>query len=312
MNNQLLLVLIFFSNVCFGQYFSGDIHYQLKIVPKSDTMNLDSLKATLTGEIAVYTITNNYYKSVYYKNDEFVYSYTYDDVSKRMFDEDANSEYITYRDSRRYNYKYNGSRVMKDSIEKVLDYNCFMVKYDSEYGKSKSFYSDQIKVDYSAFEGHKVGNWYERLKEVNGSIMLKTITEYDDYYKIREAIKIVPRTVQKEEFSIPYDKAVIASYSALDKQVELLVPTESQVDCYMSKVQSAVKNSSLGQPITVYLKMVVTENAEIKFIQPLEEYEPNIYKAAVDILENCSLSFTPGQINNEKVSSEAYFPINFK
>lgn len=90
-------------------------------------------------------------------------SYTYDNKTKRMFDDYANMSYVTFRDSRRVNAEYYGSEIFKDSTTTILGYDCYLVVNESEFGMSKTFYPNDIKVNYADFEGHKVGNWYNKL-----------------------------------------------------------------------------------------------------------------------------------------------------
>ena len=101
------------------------------------------------------------------------YSYTYNDKTKRMFDDYGNQPYITFRDSQKANYTYFDSKIYKDSTINVLGHPCYMVLTSSEYGTSRTYYSDDVRVNHEDFEGHKVGNWYNKLKEVNGAINIE-------------------------------------------------------------------------------------------------------------------------------------------
>ncbi len=312
MKHRFLLGLLLLANLSWSQYFSGDIHYAYSVVPTSDTIDLSALEAYYDGKIAIYTITNNYYKSVTNKKDSFVYSYTYDNLSKRMYDQYADRKYVSYRDSRKSNYEYRASEVFKDSLTTVLGYESYMVKYDADYGKSTSYYSDRIRVDYTTFEGHQVGNWYNKLKEVNGSIVLKSITEYEGYLEVMEAVKIVPRTVDKSEFTVSEDQEIVAAFSALDKKIEMEEPTQEQIDCFVGKISTAITENSIQEATTIYIKMVITDSGELKHLEPASDYDIKLIQVALDILQNCDLTFIPGQIDDQNVSAEVYFPIKFK
>lgn len=295
-----------------SQNFTGEIEYKISYLPKTDNVNIDSIKANSPGNKAIYIIKDGQYKNSYYKNDVYNYSYTYDNVSKRMYDDNIERDYITYRDSRKANLEMFESEVFKDSLSEILGRECFLVKYAKEKGTSKTLYSNSVRVNFSSFEDHKVGNWYERIKEVDGCISLKTITEYDDYYIINEAIRINERPVNEDEFKLPKDKLIVASYSALDKNVDLNPPTQETINCYREKVQNALKSNPITEPLTIYLSLIVHENGEITNIETVEKDELGLYQTAIDILKNCDLKFIPGQIEDKAISSIAYFPIQFQ
>jgi len=301
----LTLIIPFFGH---AQYFSGEITYEMKIVPKSDTVNLKEVIDMKHGTTASYLITAGHYKSTFLKDGKYNYSYTYDDETKRMFDDYTDKPYVTYRDSRKANFKYFGSQILKDSTAIILGHDCYMVVTESEYGTSKTYYSDDIKVDYSNFEGHKVGNWYNKLKEVDGAITLKTITEHESYFEIQEAIKIDERKVKIKEFELP-KKPIAASYTALDKQVEMQQPSQEQIQCYQLKV-GAVSNQE-GKKVTSYVSFLLQKNGEIKYVEPYEEDKDELYKVALDVIKSCGFHFNPGMIAGEPVASQVYFSVEF-
>ncbi|MDO1500334.1 hypothetical protein Q2T40_09350 [Winogradskyella maritima] len=305
------LILMISSCYVHAQYFSGIIEYKVEIVPKSQSVNLDSIFETKKGEISKYYITSNYYKAEYYKDGKKTYSYTFDDLSKRMYDEYIDLPYITYRDSRKANYQYYGSKIHADSTISILGRSCYMVSYDSEYGKSKNYYSEDIKVDYKNFENHKVGNWYEKLKQVNGAIMMKSITEYEDYFETREAVKITPVKLSKKDFDVDSDKILIASYSALDKRVALKPLSPTTIACYQAKLKEAKKYKTGSETIQCYLSFIVNKTGEISYIQPYDKSLGELNDHAIKIFKNCGISFEAGEIDGRKVSSLAYFPIEF-
>lgn len=305
---KLLLAIFFIPLFVQAQYFSGEITYEIKIIPKSDTVDLKEVTDQQKGTTAKYLITAKRYKSSYFKDGEYTYSYTYDDETKRMYDDYADKPYLTFRDSGISNGEYSKSMIFKDSTTKVLGHMCYMVVSESEYGKSKTYYSDDIKVDYDDFEGHKVGNWYNKLKEVDGAISLKTITEHDTYFEIREAINIDERKVKKKEFKLP-EKEVAASSTALDNQIEMKQPSQDQIRCYQQKVGSVSKMG--GEKYICYISFILKKDGDIRFIEAYEEDDNGFYKVALDVVENCGFEFKPGKIAGKSVDSQVYFPIEF-
>lgn len=311
MNYKLTVVILWISISLNAQHFSGEIEYEMKIVPKKENLNLDSIWSLKPGKKAKYLITSSFYKSTYYIDSIETYSYTYDNVSKKMYDDQASQPYITFRDSRRANYKYGASEIHRDSIVNILGKDCFMVKSESDYGNSTTYYSDEIKVDYESFKDHKVGNWYNKLKEVDGCISIKTITEFEDYYEIQEAVKITPMELDHKDFEVNMDKIIVASYSALDKNVELIQPNQESIDCYREKHKYGLAKKVANEPITCYLSFVINKNGELSYLAPVEDTYGELNEIAIDILMNCGFKFTPGEIDGRAVSSLTYFPIEF-
>ncbi|PTB94072.1 hypothetical protein C9994_12405 [Marivirga lumbricoides] len=305
---KLLTLILILPCIGYAQYFSGEITYEVKIKPKSDTLDLKEIIEQNHGTTTSYIITAHNYKSTYYKDKKYSYSYSYDDKTQRMYDDHTDKPYITFRDSRKSNFEYYGSQIFKDSTAAILGHDCYMVMSESEYGVAKTYYSDDIKVDYANFEGHKVGNWYNKLKEVDGAIPLRTVTEFDLYFEIREAIKIEERKVKPKEFKLP-QKPLAASFTALDKQIEMQPPSQQQIQCYQQKVNSV--SVQRGEKTTILVSFLLEKNGKIKFIKPLEEDAEGLHKIAVDIVTNCGFQYTPGIIAEEPVDSEAYFPVVF-
>lgn len=305
---KLLLAIFFIPLFVNAQYFSGEITYEIKIIPKSDTVNLKKVIEQKEGTTAKYLVTAKRYKSSYFKDGEYNYSYTYNDETKRMYDDYADKPYLTFRDSRKSNGEYSTSIIFKDSTTKILGHLCYMVISESEYGKSKTYYSDDIKVDYDGFEGHKVGNWYNKLKEVDGAISLKTITEHDSYIEIQEAINIDERKVKDKEFELP-KKELAASFTALDNQIEMKQPSQDQIQCYQQKVGSVSKMG--GEKYICYISFILKKDGQIKFVEAYEEDDGGLYKVALDVVENCGFEFNPGTIAGELFDSQVYFPIEF-
>jgi hypothetical protein len=122
------LVIVVFSLEANAQFFSGELSYKKKIIAKTSKFNVDSAMSADLGPEMTYLITRHFYKSIYFKNGKEAYSYTYHDDTKRMYDEYAEKDYITYRDSRKGNTSIIRSRVYQDSIRQVAGHSCFMTE----------------------------------------------------------------------------------------------------------------------------------------------------------------------------------------
>lgn len=226
-----------------------------------------------------------------------------------MYDEVAGQSFITFRDSRKGNTEFIGSVQYKDSVQTIAGHTCFMVKRVYENRTDRAYYATDLRIDPEGFRGHEVGDWYRKIKEVNGALSLKTIAEHSTHFEIREVIKIIERPVARSEFDLPA-KTIVASHHALDKQVELKSPTRATFTCYNNKVATGVKKLS-GQSFTSYIRFIVTEGGAIQNIEPYKEDEHGMFKIASDIIKSCGLEFVPGHIDGKPVSSLVYFPVKF-
>lgn len=305
-----LTLMVLISVNAFAQ-FNGEITYEYKIVPSNENVNIDSLYDNLTGSSSVYVITDSYYKSTYYKNGDMTYSYIYHDETKRMYDDQAKLNYITYRDSRVSNLGGNEFEIFQDSTINILGQEAILLKTDYDGYANKSYYSTTKKVNYETFKGHEVANWYNRLKALDGGILLKSITYYDDHTQIITAINVTERPVNRDEFNLPAGKLIAASFSVLEEKVELKTPSRDQIQCYQQMVQKTVSTVVKTDPITIYLQFILNENGEISDLSVLERDKYGLYLTAIDILKNCGLRFKPGKIDGKPVTSETYFPVEF-
>ncbi|MEL6918537.1 MAG: hypothetical protein AAFO99_12495 [Bacteroidota bacterium] len=311
MKRKLLFIFCLITLNAIAQNFSGRVVYELTVIPKAKNLNTDSIIQLNRGKISEYLITDNYYKSTSFQNDKELYSYTYDNISKRMYDNYADKGYITYRDSRKANFEYYGSEIFRDSTITVNGLECFMVKYDSDYGKSTTYYSDKIRVNYETFRDHQVGNWYNKLKEVDGCISLKTITEFETHYEIREAIEITPLNLKPSDFDLNTKKIIVASPYALDKMVEMEPLDQHQIKLYRKLVQKGVEKLPPEENYTSYITFIVFKDGHIDYTDTLHKSENGLDQLGIDIFKQCNFRFEPGVINGVKVSSLVYLPIKF-
>lgn len=304
----LLLHLLALSS--FAQFFSGEITYRTTIIPKGEVV-LDTTVTNRHNQVSTYIIKAGKYKSTYLTEGEESYSYTYNNKGKRMYDVRKGEKYITYRDSRKGNTTNKSSQIFRDSLTTILGYPCFVVHTEADYGFVRTYYSDSVQVDYRDFEQHAVGNWYEELKAVNGSITIKSITEFEDYTSVMEAIKIERRAVEDPEFALP-EIPTVANYQSLDERVVLSPLSEGQLACYQKALKKAAKIRGRTGDHTVYLRFVLTESNQVKFARVYNPSEFGLDEIALGILADCGLAFKAGKIGGNAVSSEVFFPVEFK
>lgn len=295
-----------------AQNFSGEITKKTTILAKQEGLDADSILDKKFGGTSVYLITDGYYKSSYLKNGKMTYGYTYHKGEDKMFDENAEEPYITYRDARKPNSTEINRQVLRDSTIEVLGYKCFLVKSEYEDHITYSYYTDELKVKYENFEGHAIANWYEQLKELDGAQLLKVVSEYAGYTEVSEATKVDVRDVAISEFDLPGEKPVFASYQALDEQVSMEEVTTAMATCYNKKISAVSSSNPDASEYTVYISLVVKEDGSMEYLKAVEEDANGFHKVALDIMQNCGLKLVPGKMDGKAVASETYFPITFR
>jgi len=134
-----------------------------------------------------------------------------------------------------------------------------------------------------------------------------SISEYSDHIEILEVVKITPRELKSRDFEIP-NKPAIASYSALDKRVEMQSPSLATQACFRKKFEEAPASK---EKVVCYVTFIVSDKGKISHIEPYKKDEQGYYEIAVDIVSSCGIEFNPGEISGKPVSSLAYFPVNF-
>lgn len=312
MKKNLLLVII--VALCLGkghaQFFSGELQYDKRIIPKVKDLNVDSIFAT-SPAFSVYWITQGYYKTKYRVDGRDFYSYTYHGDTKKMYDESTDKDYITFRDSRKSNNIRIRSIVYKDSTKVIAGYKCFMVERIYQNYITKTYYAFNLKIDAESFKDHATGDWYFQIKEVDGALSLGSIVEYATHYEIDEVVKVIPRDLKPSDFKLPTNKIVVASADALDTQVELIQPSNEAIICYQHKMQVKMESTPSADYVA-YIGFIVSANGNLSHVEPYEEDEPGFSKVAVDIISNCGLQFKPGKIDGVEVDSWVYFPIQFR
>ncbi len=174
----LVTTLLLWSLTTFSQDFSGKITKKVRYLPKIESLSLDSLKESGFGNISTYLIKDGFYQSSYYKNGLTTYSYTYQKGKQKMYDEDFGSQYITWRDASKPSDNMQPQEIFRDSVQTVFGYECFLVKTVYEGYTNYSYFASDLRVKYENFKGHKVANWYNELKELDGAQLLKTINDY--------------------------------------------------------------------------------------------------------------------------------------
>ncbi len=296
----------------FAQNFSGEITKKTTIIAKQEGLDTDSILNEKFGDISVYLITDGYYKSSYLKNGKMTYGYTYHMGEDKMFDDNAEEPYITYRDARKpYSTEVN-RQVLRDSTIEVLGYTCFLVKVEYDDRTAYNYYSDELKVKYENFQGHAIANWYEELKELDGAQLLKVVLEYPAYTEVSEAITVDIRDVAISEFDLPKEKPVFASYQALDEQVSMEEVTTAMATCYNEKINAVSSSKPDASEYTAYISLIVKENGSMEYLKAVEEDANGFHKVALDIVQNCGLKLVPGKIDGKVVASQTYFPVTFR
>lgn len=308
-----VLVILYTLGIinCFSQDFTGQIVYKTRIVAKRENINTDSILDATSGDSAIYYISGSRYKCTFFRKGKERYEYIYHHSNFKFYFLYPGIEYITWSDSRKTHDVIRDLKIFRDSTTTILGYPCYTTKKAYDNYISTAYYSDSIKVNPETFRGHNAADWYNELKRTGGSFNIKTVSEYKDYLEITEAILILPMLVNDDLFKLPKGRPVVASAHALDKAVSM-TQTKNTPLCYKfnsAKLQTA--NPDM-ETLRCMIALVVTADGGITHIRALQEDKYGAFRVAMDIISDCEITFTPGEINGKVVDSECFIPIVFK
>jgi hypothetical protein len=307
----LAFILVLSSPFVGAQTFSGQINYVRRIIPLNQKIDVDSLLNDGQGDSAVYSILGQYYKSVIYRKGQQVYTYVYHHPQFRFYFIRPTEDYVSYADSRISHEGLKSIKIHRDSTSTLLGLPTFMAEKQYARYKSKSYYSDSVKVDPETFKGHAAAGWYNELKSTGGPFNLKTITYYKDYTEIYEAVRITPNSVEPPAFDLPYGKKLFASSMAVDKKAKIISTDDARI-CYGETVRLIPKVPGKSGLITAYILVLVSDEGKILSVRPITNDPYGISKTFAEIIGGCGYEFTPGEIKGKPVTSECIIPMQYR
>lgn len=308
MKYHLILLFIFIFNLTQAQ-FSGKIVYEFEY----QTTNNQAINNVIDGVIidsVAYFINKNSYKSLSYSQGEIVEEYVYDPASKKMLFSMGNRPYYLYLQTDLEKFKEETKlKIKRKEKEDILGYSAYKTVNTSS--GEINYYADEITIDASNFSSHYFMQWNDILKQTNGGIPLKTITQHKGYTEIKTAIKIEKKASEKLDFSFDETKMQIAAYNNLDEVIEFPELNDVSLWCYQAQVEKQSHQLIDGKDYQLVLRFVIHPDQSISHVEIEESDYEYLNETAKSIIETCDLGFEAGKINGESVSSEIYYPINF-
>jgi hypothetical protein len=308
---KITVAFVLLSQISCAQDFTGQISFIRRIIAKDNTVNVDSLMDGTLGDSSVYTLSGPYYKTTFFRKGKPTYTYTYHHAAHRFYHELPYNTYITYEDSRRKHDSLTSLTLHRDSITTILGYKCFVAHKVSENSTGKAWYSDQIRINPETFKGHNAADWYKELKLTNGCFNLKSVSEHGNYIEVFEAVRVIRKKIDEKFFQLPAVKPVVASYSTLDKEPGMKEISPQAQECYDLKAKTAPVAFHRSREVSCVVLFIVTADGKIQHVHPYEKDDYGLHKIAVDVVKNCGIEFTPGEIDGKPVSSEFYMIVGF-
>jgi hypothetical protein len=293
--------------------FSGKITFLRRIIPKDHRIKADSVLDSYLGDSAIYTISGPYYKSTFYRKGKETYSYFYHHPEFRFYHILKSKNYITYTDSRSpdINSLISSITPYRDSIDTVAGYQVYKVEKVYEGLSTIGWYSDQLRIDPDRFKGHSASDWHYELTQTGGAISIRSISHYEQYTEIFEAVHITRKQLNPYHFSVPKGRPIVASADALDKQVELTITPEIK-KCYKEKSRAIPTIHAGKETYGLQVLFVVTDRGEIQHINVMSKDPYGLHKIAIEVIRGCGLKPKPGEVNGKPVSSEYMMMLGFK
>ena len=310
---KFFLSLIFLSFHLFtlsvNAQFSGKITYEFEY-ENPTSQNLESLLQDVKIDSILYYVSHKAYKSVCYADGKVYEEYVYDAASKRMLFSMGNRPYYLYLQTDLE--KFTASEVLqiepKDRIE-ILGNSAY--KTINLYTGEISYFSDAIQIDYAEFNAHYFMQWNRILKETNGSIPLKSISQQNGVCIVKTATKIEEIPADEIDFSFNKSQEQVAAYNNLDEVIEFPELKGSGFWCYQAEVEKHSSKLIDGKDYQLTLRFVVHPYGKITHVEVEKSEYDYLNEAAKHIIQNCDLGFKAGKINGNAVSSEIFYPINF-
>lgn len=305
----LSIFLMFFSLTILGQDFSGKITYSFEYRPKDSSTKVKDLVVDMPTDSVVYTIKNGHYQSQRYFEGKCIEFYTYNNSTKKMYYTTEDRDYFIYFFPHDQRYSSPIFTEKQKYEKQILDYTTSLVTTIVDGMEMLNFYSPEIRVEPSSFEGHAFGGWYELLKRNNGAIPLKTATNYYDHYEVKTATKIEFIDLDNSFFEVPEGNEIVASRESLDELAHAEDPTPETYYCYMSKIEEIADKMIEGKNYNYVLRMVIDTDGSVSHIKAINSDYLGFDKVAEKIVEECNLEFNPGKINDLPQKAEIFFPL---
>jgi hypothetical protein len=207
MKRILLFVLITFStSTVFGQTFEGKITYANTFKSQNPQMTDQQLQSMM-GETQEYFIKNGDYKNE--TNGTLMQWQLYVNSENKLFTKMTNSEIVFWNDGLVNSDSILNVKLNKNVIN-ILGYDCDELIFTCESGIQKYYFNSALKVNVSLFENHKLGNWYEYLKE-SKSLPLKIIMINSQFILESIATEVKEMTINENELKLPENQKIAKS-----------------------------------------------------------------------------------------------------
>lgn len=309
MKNSLILLFILSIFSLSQAQFSGEIVYKFEYQTQNNQAITDILEDPKIDSVRYY-INEHAYKSVSYSQGEIIEEYVYDPASKKMLFSMGNRPYYLYLQTDLEKFKGKAKlKIKRKEKEKILVYSAYKTVNTSS--GEINYYADEITIDASNFSSHYFMQWNEILKQTNGGIPLKTITQHQGYTEIKTAIKIEKLTKKQLDFSFKDNKLQVAAYNNLDEVIAYPELKDEGFWCYQEFINQHSDRLILGKDYLIMLRFIVHADGEISHIEIEESDFEYLNDVAKKIIKSCSLGFEPGSIDGKPVSSEIFYPIHF-
>ncbi|AZQ44873.1 energy transducer TonB [Nonlabens ponticola] len=302
------LITFLWSN---AQSFSGTIFSERNIIAKNDQVNIDSIQNSRLGSYSQYKITDGYYKSTYLDQDTIpTYSYTFFKEDFKMYDDQSNRDFITYRDARE-SISSPKLKIYRDSVKQILGYNCYkIVKYYDKFTVT-SYVAPSLSVSFKSFKGHKLSGWYTTLKKTQGAMVLQSTTEYEDYIETSTATQVIEQQLSKRDFTLPDDKPIAHKFEQVSESPELLPITEAQKWLYLKLLEKSKAQLKSGESYKSVVSIMIDNSGDVVDMNKIELGKPALDDLAVEIMKKCKFKFKPAVKDGAPVNYFSYFPITF-
>jgi hypothetical protein len=192
----LLGVLTTFSAL--AQNFEGRVLYANACKSKLPSVT-DQQWNDMMGTSQEYYVKGGSYKSVV--NGQLVQWQLFPGSDTKLYTKMSNSEVAIWNDA-----TVNPDEVLKAEVKKnaatILGYQCDELTLTCKSGVQKYYFSSKLALDPKLYENHKLGNWYDMLKNTK-ALPLKFVVDTPQFSMESLATEVKPMKLAATTFELP-------------------------------------------------------------------------------------------------------------
>ncbi|WP_211289892.1 hypothetical protein [Hymenobacter chitinivorans] len=181
-----------------AQNFEGRVLYANTYKSKLPNVT-DQQWNDMMGTTQEYFVKGGSYKSV--ANGKLMQWQLFPGTDNKLYTKMGNAEAAIWNDA-----TVNPDEVLKAEVKKnaatILGYQCDELTLTCKSGVQKYYFSSKLALDPKLYENHKLGNWYDMLKNTK-ALPLKFVVDTPQFSMESTATEVKPMKLTAATFELP-------------------------------------------------------------------------------------------------------------